>query len=379
MANPKLSIAKKDSIGIEIRKGGSNAVIANRLGVATGTVSNVRRGLFNIEVEMDQLKIKEKMATRGYKDALKEIRQLKDELDIFAPIVNIAKHYRPLVIKSKQGGRGEATAIINVNDWHFEERVDKAAVNGVNEYNLRIAKRRLKAFWASAASLVDMCRSRSKIDTIIVNILGDMINGWIHEPFMATNALTPTEAILEVFTQLLSGLEFLQKETKVKEIIVPCVCGNHGRWTKRKWSKLGPGTSFEGLLYSLLARWHEAQKNKVIRFILPQGDMTYYKVYGRMIRITHGDNLRYSGGIGGVHIPLRKALDGWNTQIPAKYTYIAHYHQDLTGEDYRMSGSVIGFSEYCIKIKARYNPPSQAFELQHPKYGATARFPIILQ
>jgi len=378
MPTPKLQEAIKDKIGIEIRKGGTTDAIAKKLGVSNGTVSNVRRGLFNIEAEVERLKIKERRASRGYQDALKEISQLRAELDIFAPMAKIAKHYRPLVIKPKHGGRGEATAIINTNDWHFEERVDKAAVNGVNEYNLRIAKKRLRNFWASAASLVDMCRSRSKIDTIIVNILGDLINGWIHEPFMATNTLTPTEAILAVFSQLISGLEFLQKETKAKEIIVPCICGNHGRWTKMKWSKLGPGTSFEGLLYSMVARWHEAKKNKVIRLILPQGDMTYYRVYGRTIRVTHGDNLRYSGGIGGVHIPLRKAIDGWNTQIPASYTYIGHYHQDLTGEDYRMSGSVIGYSEYCIKIKARYNPPSQAFELQHPKYGATARFPIIL-
>jgi hypothetical protein len=44
-----------------------------------------------------------------------------------------------------------------------------------------------------------------------------------------------------------------------------------------------------------------------------------------------------------------------------------------------MVGSLIGFNEYAIKIKARFQKPSQAFEIIHPRYGATARFPIVLE
>lgn len=379
MANPKLSEDVKEKVRVAIREGLSARQIIKKLGVSAGTISNVRQGNLNMEVEMQRAKQKEVIATRKYRDALKEIQRLQADLETFAPLSDMIRQHRPVNIKAKSGGRGEAVAVINAGDWHFEERVDSAAVNGVNEYNLDIARERAHRFWASAASLVDMCRSRSRIDTLVVNILGDLMNGWIHEPYVATNELTPTEAVLEVFTQLISGLDFLQKETKAKEIIVPCICGNHGRFTKLKWSKLGPGTSYEGLLYNLIARWHKAKRNKVIRFILPQGDMTYITVYDRVIRVTHGDNIQYAGGIGGVHVPLRKAIDIWNTQIRADYNYVGHWHSDMAGEDYRISGSLVGYNEFSIKIKARFRPASQAFELQHPKYGATARFPIIVQ
>lgn len=379
MANPKLSDVKRMAIEAEITAGGTNRGIAKKLGVATGTVSNVRNGLIKSESELIRTKKELKECKVFYKDALDEVIRLRDELRLFATVDRLSRHYEPVNIRPKFGGKGEATAIINVNDWHFEERIKKEAVNGVNEFNIKIAKARSKKLWQSAVSLVDMCRSRSAIQTIVVNILGDLITGYIHDELVATNEVPPGEAIMAVFECLTSGLEFLKRETKAKEIIVPCVCGNHGRFTKRKWSKLGPGTSFEGMLYNMLARWFEAKNDKVIRFVLPQGDMTYITLYDKVVRITHGDNIRYYGGIGGVHIPLRKALDVWNTYKQADYNYLGHWHSDLTGEDYRISGSLIGFSEYSLRIKARYQKPSQAFELQHPRYGATARFPIILE
>jgi hypothetical protein len=379
MGNPGMTAKTREAIADELKKGTKYEEIARKLGVSMGSVSNVARGFLEEEVRLQRSKRSETETKRQYRDALAEIERLNKELDTFRSIEDRVKAFQPVVIEPKHGGKGEATAILCVGDWHFEETIQKAAVNGVNEYNLGVARNRASRLWASAASLVDMCRSRSHIDTVIVNVLGDLITGYIHDELMATNALTPSEAVVAVFEQLISGLEFLKKTTKATEIIVPCVCGNHGRFTKKRWAKAGPGMNFEWLLYSLMAKWFQACQDKVIRIVLPQGDMTYYTVYNRTIRITHGDNLNYQGGIGGVHIPLRKALDVWNTQIRADYNYLGHWHSDLTGEDYRMTGSMIGYSEWSIRIKARFQKPSQAFEIQHPRFGATARFPIILE
>jgi transcriptional regulator with XRE-family HTH domain len=379
MATPKMNRATKEAIERKLKEGHSHRAISDRLGVSLGSISNVRNGLISEEVELKRAKRIAAVANQKEQDAIREIERLEAELNRVIEIQASLDDFRPVIITPKHGGKGEATAIICANDWHFEEKVDRAAVNGVNEYNLAIAGRRAQKFWASVSSLIDMCRSRSRIDSIVVNLLGDFITGVIHEELMATNTLTPAEATVAVFEQLVSGLGFLKKETKAKEIIAVCVCGNHGRFTKKQWNKKGPGMSFEWMLYKLMAKWFAAQNNKVVRFVLPQGAMTYITVYGRVIRVMHGDNINYGGGIGGVHIPLRKAIDTWNTQVRADYNYLGHWHTDLTGEDYRISGSMIGFNEYSIRIKARFQRPSQAFELQHPRYGATARFPIILE
>lgn len=381
MPTPRMNQATIDAVERKLRAGLTQAQIATKLKVSTGAVAKIKKMMGQVaEVDLARAREENTVLRRKHREALKEIGVLRKELDLFTTAADLARHVKPVRIVLKGGSaKGEATAVISVSDLHFEEKVERTAVNGVNEYNLDIARKRVRKLFTTGASLVDMCRSRSRIETIVVNLMGDMIAGNIHDELIATNELTPAEAVLAVFEELVSGLDYLKKETKAKEIIVPCVCGNHGRFTKKRWSKQGPGMSFEYILYGLLARWFEARKDKVVRFLLPEGDMAYIEVYGRTIRIMHGDNIRYGGGIGGVHIPLRKAIDVWNTYKRADYNYLGHWHSDFTGEDYRVNGSVVGFNEYSIRIKARYQPASQAFELQHPKYGATARFPMIVQ
>jgi rhodanese-related sulfurtransferase len=378
MPQRKLSEKTIKAVKLYLYEGRTERYIMKHCGVSHGSVYKIKQSMITSDVEKAISKRREVIAKRKYKDAVREIERLQNKLSLYSSSFDHVRHYRPVIIKPRHHGRGEATAMLSVSDWHYEERVEKAAVNGLNEFNLKIAHKRAERLWQSAASLVDMCRSRSQIDTFVVMLLGDFVNGWIHDEFVATNELTPPEAVLAVFDELVNGLTFLLKETKVKELIIPCAYGNHSRITKKKWVKLGSRTNYDVLVYQLLARWFEAKRTKRIRFVLPQGEETYIKIYNKVSRIAHGDNIRYQGGIGGVHIPLRKAIDKWDKGISADFNYFGHWHSDLTGEDYRISGSLIGWNEYSIRIKAQYRPPSQAFEIQHPKYGCTARFPLLL-
>ncbi|KKN77869.1 hypothetical protein LCGC14_0356060 [marine sediment metagenome] len=378
MATPKLSKRKEAEIMADLECGMSHAVIAKKRKVATGTVSNIKRGLITKDVELLRANVRAGEATRNYKDAIKEIDRLNRELGIFTLTTDYARHFKPVKIRPKSRKKGQAVAMLSITDWHLEEEVTPESVNGLNKFNLEIAHERAVRLWQSTCSVIEMCRKNSEIDTLVAMILGDMINGWIHEEYLVTNLLTPPEAFLRVFDELVIGLTFLTKESGCSQIIVPCAVGNHGRITKKKYVSKAVGTSWDWLLYNMLARWFEAKGETKIQFTLPHGDETYIDVYGKVIRVAHGDNIRYQGGIGGVHIPLRKAIDRWNTGIQADYNYFGHWHSDLTGEDYRLGGSLVGWNPFGIRIKAQYRPPSQAFELQHPQYGATARFPLIL-
>lgn len=380
MPTPKLPQGIRQKI-IDLKaKGLTNTAIAKKLNVATGTVSNViNTSQVNADLEINNLKNIVRDSKRQYRDAMKIIKNLRHELSLFVGFKEYAQSFKPINIRPKYGKKGEATAVICANDWHLEEEVDPAAVEGVNAYNKKIAERRIKRLWQAGASLVDMCRSRSKIDTIVVNVMGDLISGWIHDPLMVTNYCTPPEASLLAFDYLISGIDFLLKECKPKELVVVFVTGNHSRMTKRKFTKISPKTTFEWIIYNMVVKMGIAKGWKNVRFKLPSGDINYFKVYNKLVRVTHGDNIRYRGGIGGVHIPLRKSLDRWNTAKRADYNYIAHWHTDLTGEDYRISGSAIGYSEFSMIIKAPFQRPTQAFEIIHPRYGPTARFPIILE
>lgn len=378
MANPRLSDKKRSLVEEGLRTGKTAKQIAKDAGVSVGTVHNVREKQLAADLSAHRNRIKATVAGKKYKDALKDIDRLNKELDRFRVASSWTKGYKPYQITRPHGKMGEAVAMLSVTDWHYEEQVLPASVNGLNEFNLDIAHDRCTRLWNSAVGVVEMCRTKSKIDTMVVMLLGDFINGWIHEEFLVTNLLTPPESFMRVFDELVNGLQFLLKETKVKKLIVPCAIGNHGRITKRKYVSKSAATNWDYLLYHMLAKWFKARGETRIKFILPEGDETYIEIWGKPVRISHGDNISYQGGVGGVHIPLRKAIDAWNKGIRAKFNYFGHWHQDLTGPDYRIGGSLIGWNPFCIRIKAQYNPPSQAFELQHPKYGSTGRFPLIL-
>jgi hypothetical protein len=378
MANPRLSTKKRLLVEELLRTGKSTGEISSLAKVSTGTVHNVRHKLVKADVLEHRHKIKAQVTSKKYQDAIKDIDRLEKELDRFRVANNWIRTFKPYNVTKRGGKKGDAVAMLSVTDWHYEEEVRPASVNGLNEFNLEIAHQRCVRLWQSAASVIEMCRTNSHIDTMVMMLLGDFINGWIHEEYLVTNLLTPPEAWMRVFDELVAGIRFILKETGIKKLIVPCAIGNHGRITKRKYVSKSAETNWDFLLYTMLAKWFKAQGEKRVRFILPAGDETYIQIYNRNIRIAHGDNIRYQGGVGGVHIPLRKAIDKWDKGIKASFNYFGHWHQDLTGPDYRISSSLIGWSPYCIRIKAQYEPPSQSFELQHRKYGSTGRFPLIL-
>jgi hypothetical protein len=378
VANPRLSNKKRILVEEFLRAGKSARDIAELAKVSVGTVHNVRYKQVAADLEIHRNQIKATVASKKYKDAIRDIDRLNKELDRFKVAGKWIKTFKPYPVTKSSGKMGEAVAMLSVTDWHYEEEVLPASVNGLNEYNLDIAHDRVGRLWNSAAGIVEMCRMKSKIDIMVMMLLGDFINGWIHEEYLVTNLLTPPESFMRVFDELVNGIKFILKETKIKKLIIPCAIGNHGRITKRKYVSRSAETNWDFLLYHMLAKWFKAAGEKRVRFILPEGDETYVEIYGRPIRISHGDNIRYQGGVGGVHIPLRKAIDAWNKGIKAKFNYFGHWHQDLTGQDYRIGSSLIGWNPFCIRIKATYCPPSQAFELQHPRYGSTGRFPLML-
>ena len=368
----------------------ANEAIAERRGVSNGYVSGVKRrlglpkGVPEVNPEGDLKKRAQrdevKFIKKSYQEALGKIEELQRRLAQLSNVTDLARHYRPMSYRPGSLKKGEAVATVYLGDWHLEETVDLEAVNGVNKFDTGVRRKRLDALWPAIVSLVEMCRSRSRIDTLVIYLGGDFITGWLHEELTVTNQTGPHAAAFDAFNELANGLRYVAEELKPKQILLPCAIGNHGRITKKKWSKDTVESSFDWLIYRFLAQWFEQLpvKDVDMQFQLPVGAMCYLDLYGKRIRLTHGDDIQYYGGTGGVTVPARKAIDGWNSRNRADYRVMGHFHNDQSDVDYRISGALIGYSEFALKCKARFSLPSQAFELHHPKYGVTGRFPIIL-
>lgn len=294
---------------------------------------------------------------KKYGEALEEIVDLKDQLQ---GAFQIKKTVQTFKIVSEKPESSESTAFIIVSDLHIEEEVKSATINGMNEFNLEIGKQRVIKLFQNGLKLLQMSQKETKISKLVIALLGDNINNSIHEEFLETNQLLPGDAARFAQELLVSGIEYILKNSDV-DIVIPCHSGNHGRMTKQVHVSTEGGNSLERYMYRNMADYF--RDNKRVQFIIAEGQHTYLDVYNMTVRFMHGHSVKFGGGVGGVTIPIRKALAQWNKVRKAHLTVMGHFHQMLDGGDFIVNGSVIGYNAYALSIKADYEPPRQVFFL----------------
>jgi transposase-like protein len=265
-------------------------------------------------------------------------------------------------------GRTRAIPVLLCSDWHVEETVDPATIHGANEYSLDIARERIERMFRGFAFLVGEWSHGWDVREAVVAVLGDLISGYIHDELVEGNSLSPTEAIIFAQQLLERGLRYLLEACPgLTRIVVPCCCGNHGRTTVKSRVATVTRNSFEWLMYRTLQERfaHESR----LQFHVADGAMLYLPVAGQTLRLMHGDQVRYAGGVGGLSIPLRKAVDAWDSFRRADLTCLGHYHQ-LADYGFAVSnGSAIGYGPYAEFVKGRWESPKQAAFLLDEERG----------
>lgn len=307
-----------------------------------------------------------------YQAALENNRQLQEQV---LEVLALKQYASTFTISSKQRQESEATAVIVASDWHFEEEVKPNTVNDVNSFDLTIAKTRAEHFFQNALTLIKLCQQNVNIDNVVLALLGDFISNHIHEELMETNQLLPIDAAEKVHDILTAGIKFLLKHTNC-QFIIPCHSGNHGRITAKTRHGTEAGNSLEHAMYHSLAR--DFAKDKRVKFMVASGYHTYITIFGKTLRFHHGHGIRYHGGVGGIYVPLNKAIAQWNKIKHADLDVLAHWHQFRDGGNFICNGSLIGYNAYALSIKADYEKPQQAFFLIDKKRGKTIVAPILL-
>jgi hypothetical protein len=282
---------------------------------------------------------------------------------------------RPQPLTVSMSDKAEAVAIALASDWHVEETVESSSVNGLNEYNLPTAKRRIEKFFSTIARLTEIERHGAKIDDLILWLGGDLMTGMIHEELAESNSKTPTQVILWLQDRLADGLATLKPH--FKRILIPTSYGNHGRTTVKPRHATGAAHSYEWLLYRILeGRCHGDQQ---IEFQIADSYFNFMTVFDRRLRFHHGDGLKFQGGIGGLTIPTEKAIASWNkSPNRADLDLFGHWHQYQQARHWLCNGSLIGYNAYALSIKASFEPPTQTYFLLDKKRGRTMTSPIYL-
>ena len=321
-----------------------------------------------------EAKINEAAWRKRYEQALIENIELNKRMDA---IVSLNSGIVPKTIKPKAGSKPEGVAVIApATDWHVEETIFPEAVNFKNEFNLNEAEARIGRYYRKIVELMDWQSYLAPISELWHPLLGDLLTGYIHEELLETNSLSPTEACVFLQEMICSGVDFLLKNTRVPIFIPTCV-GNHGRTTIKKRIKTSFKNSYEWLLYKTLEK-HYARNSRVC-FMVGQGYHNIQTVMGRKVRFHHGDGLRYNGGVGGITIPVNKSIAQWNKSVPVDFDIFGHWHTFLANYPTWIScGTLMGYSEFSVEIKADFQHPTQTFIVIDRRYGLTQATPIFL-
>lgn len=309
-----------------------------------------------------------------YEEALKTIDQQQQAIGL---VTALQSNVDVFSITPQQGsGTNEGTAVITASDWHSEELVGQE-MNGLNTFNPEIAQKRVTKFFQSSLKLIQLLQQDIKIKTLILALLGDFITNQIHGADNAeTNALQPIHAIIVARNMIISGVDFLLNHTTL-DLVIPCHSGNHARTTMKTRFASENGHSLEYLMYVTLADYYRNEPR--VTFIIPQGMHSYVQVYDTMIRFQHGHAIKYGGGVGGIYIPVNKAIAQWNKGRHADLDVFGHFHQLRDGGNFICNGSVIGYNAFALSIKADFEAPKQALFLMDKKRGRTCTWPILVQ
>ena len=171
-----------------------------------------------------------------------------------------------------------------------------------------------------------------------------------------------------------SGIQYLLDNTKLK-IVIPCLCGNHGRITRKVQFATEQGNSLEFYMYHTLSRHFRNEPR--VKFLISDGQHLYINIFGLDVRFMHGHTIRYQGGVGGLYIPANKAISQFDKAHKSDLTVFGHWHNQRDGGNFLVNGSMIGYNAFALSIKADYEPPKQTFFLIDKERGRTVTAPIL--
>ena len=303
----------------------------------------------------------------------------KQELEAVVETIKAVSSVSSYTINTKKSGskKNRATAFAIASDWHYAETVHAEGVNGMNEFNLEIAKTRAEAFFINTVKLVRKEQAGAEIKTLVLAFLGDMINNHLREEAMEMNSLAPVDEAMQVGRVMESGIKYILDNTDL-DLVIPCHSGNHGRGTKKvQWSNEA-GHSYEYGMYNGVAS--AFKDNKRVKFIIPRSYHSYLDIGGFVVRFHHGHAMNYNGGVGGIYISVNKAINQWNKIRHADLDVFGHFHQLRYGGNFVCNGSLVGYNEFAVSIKADFENPKQAFFLvDTDKKAYTISAPIFLE
>lgn len=302
----------------------------------------------------------------------KALESKETELQKYSELASMSK---VVDIETTETHNREVVPVIVASDWHIEETVTAAITNGLNEYNLKIAEDSIKQFFNKSCSRIMQSKEHNTVNTVVLALLGDIINGVLRNEDLESNQVTPVDALALARALVYSGIKTLVENSGCNIRVICCV-GNHGRLTEKIHFSNQVHNSLEYLLYKTLER--DYRDNDKVTFVVSEAPYVIQPIFGVRVRFHHGHAIKFHGGIGGIAVPVLRKMAQMNTIEEADLDVIGHFHSSQMFNNVIVNGSLVGSNGFSMSLGLPHDIPKQTYFEIDSKYGRTTVFPICI-
>lgn len=283
----------------------------------------------------------------------------------------------PKWVKPKRPAKHDAIVTAILSDCHWDEVVKPSEIGGANAYDREIATQRLNR-WATG--LVEQFTHYIKgvnVKGAVVMVGGDLLTGNLHD-LAETNEDHLPGSLVYWSEQFAAALTLLADA--FGHVHCPVVVGNHGRLTKKPRTKGRSRDNLDWLLPQMAAAHLKGDSR--ITWQIDDDPDAWVEVYGTTYLLTHGDQAKGGGGIGGIWPPIMRLAARKRQRYGRDFVIcMGHWHQLIMapGQGLIVNGSPKGYDEFAgMVLNAPPERPQQAAWLTTPEHGPTMQVPIFV-
>lgn len=313
------------------------------------------------DVESHRVKIQDSESRKMYEAIKAQYVALSDQM---ADMLQLGK----LNLEVQELARTEekytkAVPFVQWSDWHCGKIVNPETVLGLNTYNADVCVTRTNKLFENTVRNLRLYRNLAPISSAVIHLGGDFIEGYLREESMQENVMSPIEEVIFATQRIVSGIHYVRNHAPfIKRLYLLCNRGNHSRIT-RKMQSNDHRMNYETLVYYMVQQ--SINSDPAVQMLHPESELGSFEILNKTIRFLHGNQIKYNGGIGGLTIPLRKAILNWDTTKTADYTLMSHFHMSYKPlSNVMLNGSVCGYDPFAMNVvKAAFQEPMQSMEL----------------
>jgi len=289
-------------------------------------------------------------------DELREFLAADKTFNAFLFSPTATPHHKPIAESVFDKEHSEIAGLV-VSDIQLGETITLEQTNGMNKFNSVIAANRMYKLVEKFKRIVRGHQAMYKINKIWLLLLGDIINGSIHDEFILTNDLLDIPATV-LASRLIIMLIYELLELGLP-IEIDTIVGNHGRTLTKMPAKRQAHTSFDWIVY-VMVQEHFAAKAEYkdrVKIRIHTGKFGFVEQFGHRIVIEHG-----YGAASGKEDELQSRIrDIFDSPVYRKATglkgtavdfiIIGDKHNFKLGERYLVNGCLPGSNEFGLELR----------------------------